>query len=62
MARANCNKCKFLKRYMSEDGKSRMNVCEGEEPESGESDGLYLVTVVDTKEFWGADCLLFKEA
>ena len=62
MPKPNCNKCRFLKRYISEDGESWMNICDGEEPESGENDGLYLVTVVDTEEFDASECIIFKEA
>ena len=53
-----CNKCKWLKRYTSEDGKTWMDVCESEEPDC-EDDGLYRVTVVDAEEFDASHCLNF---
>ena len=46
MSEKKCVKCKWLKKYTSEDGVTWMNVCEADDAE-GEDDGLYHVTVVD---------------
>lgn len=53
-----CVKCKWLKKYTSEDGVTWMNVCESDDAE-WEDDGLYHVTVVDIDEFDASACLNF---
>ena len=54
-----CTKCKHLKKYNSEDGRSWMMVCEGDDPEE-DSPGRFLVTAIDVGYFDASDCLAFE--
>jgi len=60
MSEKSCLKCRFLVKYQAENG-HWMNVCEAEDAEPKEEDGLYSVTTVVTDEFDASFCLLFKE-
>lgn len=60
MADKLCINCKFLKKYTSDSG-TWINVCEGEDADPQEADGLYLVTAVDAEIFDASCCLNFRQ-
>ena len=60
MGEKTCTKCKWLRKYATEDGRSWLNICEAEEPDE-EDEGLYRVAAVDTEGFDASFCLNFKK-
>lgn len=53
-----CNNCKFLRKYVADNG-SWMFICEAEEPDEVEN-GLFLVKAVDIDEYCALECLNFR--
>jgi hypothetical protein len=54
-----CCNCKWLKRFTAADG-SFMDVCQSQEPDE-ETEGLYLVYIVNQADFDADLCLDYKE-